>query len=87
MRHAFAMDEWIAEYSRGRLLFNVEAFFAPSKEDAECAAWQHYMHLADCIQVEVYRLVTAPQNTTTLSERSNLAGEKKRGKGMRRMAA
>lgn len=81
------MGEWVAEYTRGQFLFNVQAFFAPSKEDAQVMAWQHYMHLADCIQIDVYRLVTAPQNTTALSERRELASEKRRGKGMKRMAA
>ena len=69
------------------MLFNVVPYFAASKEDALCLAWAHYMHLADSIVIEVYRLVTAPQNTTALSERRELASDKRRGKGMKRMAA
>lgn len=74
--------KWTAEYTRADLLFNVQEFQAPSKGEAEHMAWQGYMHLADCLTVTVYKLIT-PDSTTGLSERQ----AKKQGKGFRRMAA
>lgn len=52
------MDQWVAEYTRGSLLFNVTTFRAVSKVDAECLAWRGYMHLADCLTVTVFKIAT-----------------------------
>jgi hypothetical protein len=81
------MHNWVAEYTRGQHLFNIQEFKAVSKEDAECMAWDGYMHLADCLTVTVRKLMTAEQNQTSLVERKGLATEKRKGQGFKRMAA
>lgn len=78
---------WVAEYSRDRLLFNVREIKADSKVDAECQAWDGYLHLADCLTVTVYKIVMQEILILPLSERKNLAGEKRRGHGFKRIAA
>jgi hypothetical protein len=79
------MHKWVAEYHRGVLLFNVEEFRATSKAEAEHMAWQSYMHLADCLQITVHKLVDAEQNHTSLSERKREAGQQKKN-GFRKVA-
>lgn len=81
------MDEWVAEYSRDRMLFNVITLFARSQEDAVHLAWQNYMQLADCIRIDVYKIATPECNPTSLSERRDVASEKRRGKGFKKLAA
>ena len=53
------MHNWVAEYTREHLLFNVLEIRAASKADAEHQAWQGFMHLADCLTVAVYKIAAS----------------------------
>ncbi len=78
------MADWVAEYLRGDLLFNVREIQAESQADAEFIAWECYQQLAKYITITVFKIIAA-ENNTALSERRDAAPKGKR-QNLRRAA-